>query len=250
MTIGAWYILRRHLWVFRRTWWSNVMFNLIEPFLYLTAMGFGLGAFVHDMEGASYLQFIAPGMVASSAMFAATFECSYGSFVRLHFQKTFQAMLSAPPTVEDVVAGEILFGVCKSVVFGTIILLCITTLGLVQAWTALLIPLFLTLPGAVFSVLALAYTGRIANIDYLNHYITLFVTPMYLFAGVFFPVGSMPDWLQWIIQLNPLFHSVEICRALAAGRMEGLGSHLLLLAGLLAVLIWLPVRIYRKRLIV
>lgn len=250
MTVAAWYILKRHLLVFRRTWWSNVMFNLIEPFLYLTAMGFGLGAFVQEMEGASYLQFIAPGMVASSSMFAATFECTYGSFVRFHFQKTFQAMLSAPATVADIVAGEILFGMCKSVVFGSIILGIIAALGLVQAWLAFLIPLFLALPAAVFAVLALSYTGRVPNIDYLGHYITLVVTPMYLFAGVFFPVTTMPVLVQGLVQLNPLYHSVEVCRALAAGHVDGVGLHIGLLLAFLAVLGWIPVRMYRKRLIV
>ena len=110
-------ILKRHLIVFRRTLWSNMVFNVLEPFLYLSAMGFGLGAFVQDMGGMSYIQFIAPGMVASAAMWAATFECTYSSFVRLHYQKTFHAMLAGPATVGDVVIGEVLFGIVKNIVF-------------------------------------------------------------------------------------------------------------------------------------
>ncbi len=243
-------ILQRHLFVFRRTWWSNIMFNFIEPLLYLSAMGFGLGAFVQNMDGMSYIQFISSGMVASSAMFAATFECTYASFIRMQFQKTFHAMLAAPAGVKDVVAGEIMFGAVKSIVFGTIILIVITALGQVQSFWALFIPLFMVLPGVVFSLLALSYTGAVSHIDYLNYYITLFITPIYLFAGVFFPVSAMPAWLQKLDWLNPLYHSVVVCRALVFGDIsaalwESAGC-LVILAMLLA---WLPVYLMKKRLI-
>lgn len=247
---AALYILQRHLYVFRRTWWSNIMFNFLEPVLYLSAMGFGLGAFVQNMDGMSYIQFIASGMVASSAMFAATFECTYASFIRMQFQKTFHAMLVTPAGVEDVVAGEIMFGAVKSMVFGSIILIVITALGQVQSFWALLIPFFLALPGAVFSFLALSYTGFITHIDYLNYYITLFITPMYLFAGVFFPVSSMPAWLQTLAWLNPLYHSVVVCRSLVFGDISlALWESAASLVVFAVLLAWLPVYLIRKRLI-
>ena len=243
-------IFKRHLQVFRRTWWTNTIFNFIEPFLYLAAMGFGLGAFVPEMEGVSYLQFIAPGMVASSAMWAATFECTYASFIRLHFQKTFHAMLASPLTISNVVAGEVLFGVFKNVVFGIVILGVITGIGQVQSYWALLIPPFLILPGMVFSIMALAYTGLVTHIDYMNYYITLLITPAYLFSGIFFPVSSMPDILQVVTWVNPLYHSVEVCRALVLGRVSlSLAWHAGALLLLSAVLVALPVRLLKKRLI-
>ena len=115
--MGSLRVLNRHLRVFHRTWQHNIMFNVIEPLLYLWAMGFGLGAFVQQMDGVSYLQFIAPGMVALAAMYSATFECTYGTFLRLQYQKTFQAMLAAPVTARDVIIGEILYGTLKSCYF-------------------------------------------------------------------------------------------------------------------------------------
>lgn len=243
-------ILRRHLRVFRQTFWSNVVFNFMEPFLYLSAMGMGLGAFVQDMEGMSYMQFIAPGMVASAAMWAATFECTYATFVRLHYQKTFHAMLAGPATVRDVVIGEVLFGIIKNIAFGLVILAVIAGMGQVRSFWSLLIPVFLILPGMVFALLALAYTGTIGHIDYLNYYITLIITPMYLFAGVFFPVASMPDWLQWIAWLNPLYHSVEVCRALVVGQAAaGLWLHAAALLVFAVLLYRIPVRLLEKRLI-
>jgi len=248
--IMAFNILKRHLIVFRRTLWSNLVLNVIEPFLYLSAMGFGLGAFVQDMGGMTYIQFIAPGMVASASMWAATFECTYASFVRLHFQKTFHAMLAGPATVADVVAGEVLFGIVKNVAFGMIILVVIGLMGQVQSAWSLLIPLFLVLPGTVFSLMALSYTGIITNIDYLNYYITLITTPMYLFAGVFFPVTTMPEWLQVLAWVNPLYHSVEVCRALVVGQVSiQLWQHAASLMFFSVVLAPVPVYFMRKRLI-
>lgn len=246
----AWYILRRHLTVFRRTWWANLTFNFIEPFLYLSALGTGLGAFVPQISGVSYIQFLAPGMVAAAGMWAATFECTYSTFIRLHYQKNFHAMLAAPATVADVVAGDLLFGALKSMLFGCVILLVITLWGQVQSLWALLIPPFLLLPGMVFSLSALSYTGVTPHIDFLGYYVTLFITPIYLFAGIFFPVSSMPAWVQYLAWFNPLYHSVEVCRALVLGNVA---SSLWMHAGALFIwtvlFAWLPVRIFRKRLI-
>lgn len=243
-------ILRRHLKVFSRTWWTNVMFNFLEPFLYLFAMGFGLGAYVEQIDGMSYAQYIAPGFVASSGMWAATFECTYGSFIRCEFQKTFHAMLAAPLTVRDVVWGEALYAAIKSVIFGTVILIVIGLLGLVQSWWALIIPLFLAIPALAFALLALSYTGTIHNIDYFNYYITLVSTPLYLFSGIFFPLNSLPAWGIVVAWLNPLYHSVEICRALVLGNPEpGLLLHAAVLVLFIVLLCWLPERLLKKRLI-
>lgn len=244
-------IFARHMVVFRKVWLSNVMFNFIEPLLYLTAMGYGLGTFVQDMEGMTYLQYIAPGMVASSAMFAASFECTYGTFVRLHYQKTFQAMLAGPVTVRDIVVGDIMYGTCKSVIFGLVILVVISALGQVQSWWGLGILAFLPLPGLVFSLLAICYTGITDTIDNFNYYVTLFLTPAYLFSGVFFPIHSMPGWAQAVAWVNPIFHSVEVCRALALGNTNpGLLVHAGVLLALMLALLPPAVRLMNKRLIV
>ncbi|HWR41874.1 ABC transporter permease [Sporomusa sp.] len=244
-------IFYRHMAVFRKIWFTNIMFNFIEPLLYLTAMGYGLGTFVQDINGLSYIQYIAPGMVASSAMFAASFECTYGSFIRLHYQKTFQAMLAGPVTVRDIVAGDILYATFKSTLFGLVILTVITVLGQVQSWWAILIPLFLVIPGLTFSLLAICYTGITDNIDKFNYYVTLFLTPSYLFSGVFFPINSMPGWAQVLAWFNPIYHSVEVCRAMALGNINpGLLVHAGVLLAVAIVFMPLAVRLLTKRLIV
>ncbi len=248
---GAFRVLNRHWQVFARTWLHNLMFNVAEPLLYLSSLGFGLGMLIGEIEGVSYLQFIAPGMVALSAMYSATFECTYGTFLRMHYQKTLQAILAGPVTVGEVIAGELLYGMFKSVLFGVVILLVVSALGLVPSVSAVFIPLFLLLPGAVFSILAVCYTAIIKNIDQLNYYITLAIMPFFLFGGLYFPVSNLPDWVQQLNWLNPLFHSIEVCRALALGQVsDRLWLHVAVLAAMILVLARLPLQLMRKRLLV
>ena len=219
--------------------------------MYLSSLGFGLGMLIGEIEGVSYLQFIAPGMVALSAMYSATFECTYGTFLRMHYQKTLQAILAGPVTVGEVIAGELLYGMFKSVLFGVVILLVVSALGLVPSVSAVFIPLFLLLPGAVFSILAVCYTAIIKNIDQLNYYITLAIMPFFLFGGLYFPVSNLPDWVQQLNWLNPLFHSIEVCRALALGQVsDRLWLHVAVLAAMILVLARLPLQLMRKRLLV
>jgi ABC-type polysaccharide/polyol phosphate export systems, permease component len=248
--MGALRVLARHLRVFSHTWQHSVMFNVIEPLLYLAAFGFGLGAFVQEIEGMSYLEFLAPGMITLSAMYAATFECTYGTFVRLHYQKTFLALLAGPVTARDVILGEMLYGTLKSALFGTVILGVVTVLGQIRSPQALAIPLLLAVQGMVFAALAMWYTAFVTNIDYLNYYITLAILPFFLFGGLFFPVDVLPVWVQTANYLNPLYHSVEVCRALAFGQASaGLGVHIGLLALIGVLVLPLPLRLMEKRLI-
>lgn len=247
---GTLRVLNRHWRVFGRTWHHNLMYNVAEPLLYLSAMGFGLGALVQEIDGMSYLQFISPGMIGLSAMYTATFECTYGTFIRLQYQKTIQSLLAGPVTVNAVIMGEVLYGTTKSVLFGSVILLVITVLGQVPSLFSLIIPLFLILPGLLFSVLAVAYSAVIKNIDHLNYYITLAIMPFFLFGGLYFPVTSLPEWVQWLNWINPLFHCVEVCRALTLGNLSaGIWVHVGVLAAMSLCLLPLPIRLMRGRLI-
>lgn len=248
--IGAFRVLNRHMRVFHRTWRHNLMFNVVEPLLYLSAMGFGLGAFVQEINGMSYIQFIAPGMVALSAMYSATFECTYGTFVRLHYEKAFQAMLATPVTVRDVVLGEILYATIKCVMFGTVILIVVAALGQIQSAYALAIPLLLVIHGLVFASLALCYTAVTQTIDYLNYYITLVILPFFLFGGLYFPVDQLPLWVQLVNWVNPLYHSVELYRSLALGQLSfSLLYNILALIIMGCILLPIPLKLMEKRLL-
>ncbi len=242
-------VLYRNIIVFRKTWLTNMTFYFVEPLLYLSAMGLGLGAFIGEINGMSYLQFIAPGIIASSAMWSAASESTYGSFVKMHFQKIYHAMVAAPLKIEEVVAGEILYAVFKAVIYGSIILLVITVFGLVPSAWALLTPLVLVLAGFIFALLGMIWTGLVPKIDSFSFFFTLIITPMFLFSGVFFPIDNLPGFVQVAAWFLPLYHVVVLLRSLVFGQV---GPFLLLHAALLIVVIVLlfpfPQRLMRKRL--
>ncbi len=243
-------VLVRHMRVFMKTWKHNLMYNVAEPLLYLSAMGFGLGLFVQEVNGVSYIEFIAPGMIALSGMYSATFECTYGTFVRIYYEKTFHSMLAAPVTITDVIWGEILYGAVKSILFGLVILGVIAALGLIKSPAVILLPLVLGLTGLVFAELAICFTALVKNIDYLNYYITLIITPFFLFGGLYFPVDALPPLAQTLNWVNPLYHSVELCRALCLGNLApGLGMHAGILIGMAALASPFPVKLMERKII-
>jgi lipooligosaccharide transport system permease protein len=210
-------VFQRHLTVFSRTWKTSVALNFFEPLLYLTALGIGLGVYVRPMEGLPYLNYLAPGLVAASAMFATTYECTYGTFVRFKYQKTFQAMVATPLSMDDVVLGEILWGTFKSFLYGTIILFVIFALGLVPSAWALLIPPVMILGGFLFALLSMLWTGLVPNIDSFHYFFSLIITPLFLFSGVFFPLSDLHPFLQMLAWASPLYHVVVLTRGLATG---------------------------------
>ncbi len=243
-------VLTRNLYVFRKTWTTNLAFNIIEPLLYLAALGAGLGMMVDDIEGMSYTQFIAPGIVATSAMWAAAAECSYDSFVRMYYQKIYHAIVATPISLQEVVVGELLYGTFKSVLSGTIIMGVIAALGLVPSPWALLTPFVLAINGMVFSQLAMIWTGIVPKIDNFAYFFTLIITPMFLFSGVFFPLDVLPQILQQLAWLLPLYHIVALLRSLTLGMIEiNLVFHLLWLLVFILAIFPLPQYLMRRRLI-
>jgi lipooligosaccharide transport system permease protein len=246
----AFRVLRRNLTVFTKTWKTNIFFNFFEPLLYLTAMGWGLGSFIGEINGLSYMQFIAPGMIASSAMWSASAECTYESYVRMHYQKTYHAIVATPVQLEEVVVGDMLMGVFKSVLYGSVILLVIAMLGLVPSPWALAVPLVLVLCGFVFAELGMIWTGIVPNIDSFSYFFTILVTPMFLFSGVFFPIEALPDAMRIVSWFLPLYHIVVLLRGLVLGSVTP--SLLLHVAWLLVFIIAffpLPQRLMKRRLV-
>ncbi|KYH32559.1 ABC transporter permease [Neomoorella mulderi] len=245
----AWKVFWRNFVVFRKTWLTNIMFNFLEPLLYLAAMGYGMGHYIPAIQGMSYLQFLAPGLIASSAMWATASECTYDSFVRMKFQKTYHAIVATPVSLDEVVVGEMLFGTFKSVLYGTVILLVILFLGLVRSPAALLVPLVLVLCGFVFAELGMIWTGLVPKIDTFSYFFTLIITPMFLFAGVFFPLDALPLVVQRLAWLIPLYHVVELVRPLVLGQLSPvLLVHAAWLVVFIAIFFYPPLYLLRRRL--
>jgi len=220
--------------------------NFVEPLLYLSALGLGLGAYVQPIEGMPYLSYLAPGLIASSAMFATAYECTYGTFIRMDFQKTFHAIIATPASIDDVIMGEVLFGTFKSLLYGSTILLVVAALKLVLSPWVLLIPVALVLSGLFFAVLSMIWTGLVPNINSFNYFFSLIITPLFLFSGVFFPLTGMPALVRQIAWFSPLYHVVNLTRGLAAGNAGWplAGDFIWLLA---ATVILLPVPLFLLR---
>lgn len=243
-------VLRRNLLVYSKFWRSSMMFNFIEPMLYLAALGLGLGMYIPEIEGMSYLEFIAPGLLASSTMWATSFECTYGSFIRLQVQKSYHAIITTPVSLDEVVLGDISFGVFKSILYGSVILAVFFMLGLVASPLALLVPFVLILSGLVFAQLSMIWTSLAPNFEIFAYYFTLFLTPMFLFSGIFFPLENLPVIAQYIAWLTPLYHTVELCRGLITGQMPSLYLANLLALFIFALALFLPpLLLMRRRLI-
>ncbi|MBU0681631.1 MAG: ABC transporter permease [Proteobacteria bacterium] len=208
-----------------RVWRKHIMATLIgnlgQPFLFLIAMGYGLGRDVGPIDGLSYLQFIAPGLVASAVMYAAAFETTYGSYTRLALQKSYEAMLMTPLTVGDIVLGEISWGACKGLIAALIMVATLPFFGVWPSWWALgLLPLLLV-AGIFFAALGLIMTALASNYEFFNYFISLVLTPLFLFSGIFFPLDTLAPTARFVFSLLPLSPIVELARMLTFGRLQG-----------------------------
>jgi ABC-type multidrug transport system, permease component len=213
-------VLRRNLVVWTKLYRSSIVANVGEPLLYLVALGYGFAPIVSDVNGVSYMQFIAPGLIAYTAMNSATFECTFGAYARMTAQKTYEAIISTPVGIDDVVAGEILYGTTKALFSSLIMMAVLALFQLIPAPTALLVPVVVLLTGFVFSSLAMLFTSFSESWDFFNYYFTLFIAPLYFLSGVFFPISPLPEWVETVAWFTPLYHSVELIRGLVMGDLK------------------------------
>lgn len=223
MRFCSWRFIRvwqRNRDVFLRLWHAETPAFVAEPIIILLAMGLGLGAYVGLVDGQRYIEFIAPGLIAGYAMFSASFECTYGSFVRLEHQRTFDAIITTPLDIEDVAVGEIFWGATRAALTGIAMLLIAAAFGLVHSPYALLIPLVCFLEGLMFASIALFFTSIVPSIYSFNYYFSLFITPMFFFSGVFFPLSSFPVLVQKLSWVVPLTPAVHLTRALVSGDLH------------------------------
>jgi lipooligosaccharide transport system permease protein len=197
---------------------------LLEPVFYLVAFGVGLSVLVGTVqyhgEEVSYVAFIAPALLAINIMQNSFFETTYASFVRMYYQKTFDAMMATPLSLEEIMTGEIVWGATKSVMATCIMQAVISLFGLVQYPEGLLIIPVAFMGGLAFGSIGLYFTAKIRAIETFNLPVFLFVTPMFLFGGTFFPLENLPPWAQWVAIAFPLTHLVNLTRSLCFGEMD------------------------------
>jgi lipooligosaccharide transport system permease protein len=246
----AFRVWQREVSVYRHVYRSTIVSNLMDPLVYLVALGFGLGAYVTKIQGMPYIAFIAPGLISSSIMSAATFETTINTFVRIHFDRVYEAMMATPVTVEDVVIGEIMWATTRSTIYATVMLAVITALGLTQSWYAIFVPFLGALGGWMFATLGLTYTSLLKEINQVNFYFTLFITPLFLFSGVFYPIDALPAAVKVVAFFSPLYHLVEVIRPLVTGNVGPLVLlHLAWMFVFVLICTAIPVNLLRSKLV-
>jgi lipooligosaccharide transport system permease protein len=225
---------QRNATVGRKTLLTTLAPRFLEAIAYLAIMGLGLGTYLTTVEGVDYVDFIAPGVLASTIMFGAIIETTYNSFVRIHVRRVVEAVVTTPLSLADVVVGEYLWAATRAMVYGLVFLLVMLAFGLVHTPMALLLPFVFAVGAMTFAVLGMAYTSFVTSIEHYNILFTGLLTPMFLFGGVFFPFSGLPDWAQAVGWCLPLSHLVAATRDLTLG-----GADLMTLAHVGALLVLL-----------
>jgi len=213
-------VWKRNAAMYRRTWKLNLLPNFFEPVFYLASIGIGVGAYVSQMDGLSYVEFLAPGLICVAAMNGASFEVTYNVWVRLNYERIYEAMLTTPLEPDDVLAGELLWAMTRVGIYGGSFFLVVALFGLAPLPGALLAIPVIPLAGLLFSALGLTFTLHIASLDLFSFYFTLFLTPLFLFSDVFFPLQERLSgaWLA-LAEVLPLLHPVRLARAAFRGEL-------------------------------
>ena len=242
-------VWRRNFLVWRKLAIPSILGNLADPMLYMLGLGYGLGSLLPQVAGVPYIAFLAAGTVCYSTMNSATFEVLYSGFSRMHVQRTWDAILNTPITLDDIVLSEILWAASKSLMSGIAVLIVIWMLGMSHNWLSLWsIPLTL-LAGLCFAALGLIITALAPSYDFFMYYFTLLITPMMMLSGVFFPVEQLPAVLQNISAALPLTHSVDLVRPLLNGTMpDNITLHLAVILAYTLAGFYLSLILFRHRL--
>src|SRR5262245_403045 len=243
-------VWRRHFLVWRKLALPSILGNLADPLIMLFGLGYGLGAVMGEIGGTSYFAFLAAGFVASSTMYAATFETLFSAFSRMHVQKTWEAIVNAPMTLDDVLLGEWAWAVTKALAAGVCMLAVIALFGYAKSILALAAIPAAVLVGFAFAGVGLCINAIANGYDFFSYYMTLVLTPMMMLSGVFFPLDQLPHAVQVIAMVLPLYHGVEIVRPLLLGSLP---THVLLhvavLAAYAAVGFYIATVLTRRRLL-
>jgi lipooligosaccharide transport system permease protein len=233
-------VLVHDLTIFRRYWPSTTFSSVVEPTIYLLAFGFGIGSLVSVVGGYRYLDFLGTGVVATAVLFSSAFAGMFQTFVRRHYQKTYDAMLSTPVDTHELVTGEALWIAAKAGVYGCAPLLVAMAFGLRPSVGMLLVPGVGFLTGLGFGLFGIWCSALVPSIDSFNYIISALLTPLFLVSGTFFPLTGLPEWAQALSVVNPLYHCVQLVRHAAFGLepLADLGhvGALLLFAGVMWLL--------------
>jgi lipooligosaccharide transport system permease protein len=210
-------VLVREVVNFSSFWRSSTFSSTVEPTIYLLAFGFGFGSIVSEVAGHDYVEFVGTGTVATAVLFSSAFPAMFGTFVKYQFQRTYDAILAAPVDTEELVTAEALWIATRAGVYGCVPLLVALVFGLDPSWGMLAVPLIAWIAGFGWACFGISVAGFAKSFENFNYVVSAVLTPLFLVAGTFFPLSQLPEWLQWLANVNPLHHCVELVRHAAFG---------------------------------
>jgi lipooligosaccharide transport system permease protein len=246
-----WFAVWRRNWlVWRKLAVPSVLGNLADPLIVLFGLGYGLGAVLGEMGGTSYFAYLGAGFVCSATMYAATFESLYSAFSRMHVQRTWEAIVNAPMTLDDVIAGEWAWAATKALAAGVCVLAVVAAFGYARSPLALAALPVVMLLGLAFAAIGLAVNALASGYDYFSYYMTVGLTPMLMLSGVFFPVEQLPEAIQWAAKALPLYHGVAVVRPMLHGEVvPSIGLHLGVIAAYAMVGFYCATVLTRRRIL-
>lgn len=246
------YVFFRNLLSYKRFVVPTFLASVIQPLFYLVTFGIGMGAYIGHFGGKPYLYFLVPGVLTASVMMSSTFECLYGTFVKMVHERTYDSLIATPVSAEDAVTGDILWGSFRGVISGSLMITVAIIMGIfpVSAISILVLLVLMFFVGFLFSSLAMIVTAFAPNFDFFNYYSELVITPMLFFSGVFFPLDRFPGWMKILSQFMPLTHAVTISRGVFSGDYSGqlIFNFLVIFALEIAAFI-IGIKLMKKRLI-
>jgi lipooligosaccharide transport system permease protein len=244
--------MRYWMYQYKRTWRGSITTSFLYPVLYLSAMGLGLGSLIKGrVDGVRYLDFLAPGLLASTAMQIGGNEAMYPVMAAIKWLRTYFAMLATPLEVIDVLVGHLAWIALRLVMVTSIYLLIMAAFGTVHSALAILAVPVGVLTGLAFAAPIAAFAAAQQNDTGFTTIYRFGLIPLFLFSGTFFPIDRLPGWLQPIAQATPLYHGVALCRGLVLGHvgLGAAGAHLGYLVALVVVGYVLATGTYRRRLV-
>jgi lipooligosaccharide transport system permease protein len=247
-------LVERNIMVYRHQW-IIILSGVFEPIFYLIGIGLGLGGFVQnvalsDGRGVSYLTYVAPALVATAAMNGAVFETIFNIFFKLNYAKTYEGVLATPMGIPEIAIGEMMWALMRAALYAVAMFVIMAVLGLILSpWGLLIVPAAL-LVAAAFAGAGLAGTSYLRTVNDFDIPMGLIVMPMFLFSGTFFPITLYPEPIQWLMQINPLYHSISLMRGLSTG-IVGLQQawDFGFLVGLFVLCMWIAMRQMERKLV-
>jgi lipooligosaccharide transport system permease protein len=248
-------VFHRNWLVYKRLWHRSLAFGFLQPLLFLTAMGVGLGALISARQQASafggvpYIDWLGPGLLAAMAMQTATFESTYPIMNKIMWGRNYEAMLSTPLEIRSIVRGELAWVGFRIGSLAAVFLVVLTVFGIPRTPLAVLAVPVAMLVGVAFSACLMAFTATQRNDVGFSAVFRFVVNPLFLFSGTFFPLSQLPPQLQVVAWATPLFHGVELIRGLILGQLNPLAApfHLAYLVAMLVIGVLLADRYLTRR---